>query len=91
MQAAIEQVMQSEAATAQAESSEQLPPDDDVFAKTPRRSVSPGDYWHCNTIPLSGKCWGGMKEALVMVDDFSRKVFVYIMENKQHPAVIEAM
>ena len=32
-----------------------------------------------------------MREALIMVDDFSRKVFVYLMKDKQQDSVVEAL
>jgi hypothetical protein len=62
-----------------------------MFTKVPRNSNAPGEYWHCDTIPLGSKCWGGMREALIMVDDFSRKVFVYLMKDKQQDSVVEAL
>ena len=57
---------------------------------TNRRSSSPGEYWHCDTITL-GKCWDGFNEALVLVDDFSRKIFVYAMKTKRQQCVAEAL
>ncbi len=57
---------------------------------TNRRSSSPGEYWHCDTIPL-GKCWDGFHEALVLVDDFCRKIYVYAMKSKRQECVAEAL
>ena len=54
---------------------------------TNRRSSSPGEYWHCDTIPL-GKCWDGFHEALVLVDDFPRKIYVYAMKTKRQACVV---
>jgi hypothetical protein len=64
---------------------------------TNRRFSSPGEYWHCDTIPL-GRSWDGFNEALVLVDDFSedlhtrrsflnRKIFVYAMKPKRQECV----
>jgi transposase InsO family protein len=57
---------------------------------TNRRSSSPGEYWHCDTIPL-GKCWDGLHEALVLVDDFPQKIYVYAMKTKRQACVAEAL
>ena len=47
-----------------------------------RKSVRPGQIWHCDTIPLPGQCWDKITQALVLVDDYSRKVYVYGMKSK---------
>jgi len=54
------------------------------------RSTSPGQYWHCDTIEITG-AWQGFTEVLVMVDDFSRKVFVYAMKNKRQEQVVSTL
>ena len=55
-----------------------------------RHSTIPGQYWHCDTIQIVG-AWQGFTEALVMVDDFSRKLFVYAMKNKRQEQVVSAL
>ena len=47
-----------------------------------RKSTRPGQMWHCDTIPLPNTCWDRITQALVLVDDYSRKVFVYGMKSK---------
>jgi hypothetical protein len=60
------------------------------FLPTNRRSSSPGEYCHGDTIPL-GKCWDGFHGSLVLVDDFSRKIYVYAMKTKRQECVTEAL
>lgn len=54
------------------------------------RATLPGQVYHCDTIPL-GKCWNGMTEALVMVDDATRKLYAYAMKNKTAESVVDAL
>ena len=67
-----------------------LGPEAQISLAAPRRSTAPGQYWHCDTIPLD-KCWDGARHALVMVDDFSRKVYVYALKNKTGEIIVEAL
>jgi len=55
-----------------------------------RRSTASGQYWHCDTIEISG-AWQGFTEALVIVDDFSRKICVYAMKTKLQEHVVAAL
>ena len=93
MQNDIENMMRSEAEAAKYEANMGDSFDDyaDFYKKVPRYSTSPGEYWHCDTIPLGSKCWGNFTEALIMVDDFSRMVFVYVMKDKTKESVAEAL
>ena len=51
-----------------------------------RRSTKPREYWHADAIPL-GNTWNKMKHALVIVDDFTRTSFIYLMNDTfQHMA-----
>jgi len=45
-----------------------------------RRSAKPREYWHADTI-LLGKTWNHMKQALIMVDDYSCMSFIYLMKD----------
>ena len=54
------------------------------------RATRPGQFFHCDTIPL-GNCWNGMREALVMVDDCSRTVYAYAMKNKTGASVADTL
>ena len=45
-----------------------------------RHSTRPRQYWHADTIPLGSKTWNNMKHALILVDDYSRMTFVYLMK-----------
>jgi len=55
-----------------------------------RRSAKPREYWHADTIPL-GKTWNHMKQALIMVDDYSRMSFIYLMKDKTQHSVAAAL
>ena len=48
-----------------------------------RRSTKPREYWHADTVPL-GQTWHHIQHALVLVDDFTRMSFVYLLK-KQEP------
>ena len=67
-----------------------LDPIDTRYLAAPRRSTAPGQYWHCDTIPLE-KCWENARHALVLVDDFSRKVYVYALKNKTGELIVQAL
>ena len=54
------------------------------------RATLPGQVYHCDTIPL-GKCWNGLTEGLVMVDDCTRKLYAYAMKNKTADSVVDAL
>ena len=47
------------------------------------RSTKSREYWHADTIPL-GNTWNHMKNTLVIVDDFTRMSFVYLLEDKSY-------
>jgi hypothetical protein len=54
-----------------------------------RHSTRPRQYWHADTIPLGSKTWNNMKHALILVDDYSRMTFVYLMKAKtQHTVAV---
>jgi len=55
-----------------------------------RRSTKSREYWHADTIPL-GKTWNHMRDALVIVDDFTRMSFVYRIKNKSQYSVAAAL
>jgi len=46
-----------------------------------RRSTKSREYWHADTIPLE-KIWNHMKDALIIVDDFTRMLFVCPIKDK---------
>ena len=53
----------------------------ELGSTVPRKSTRPGQIWHCDTIPIQTPSWDRITQALVMVDDYSRKVYVY---GRQH-------
>jgi len=55
-----------------------------------RRSTKSREYWHADTIPL-GKTWNHMKDAFVIVDDFTRMSFVYPIKDKSQHSVAAAL
>jgi len=55
-----------------------------------RRSTAPGQYWHCDTIEISG-AWQGFTKVLIIVDDFLCKIFVYAMKTKRQEHVVAAL
>ena len=56
-----------------------------------RHSTRPRQYWHADTIPLGSKSWNNMKHALILVDDFSRMTFVYLLKEKTQHTVAAAL
>ena len=61
------------------------PTGDDVSKTRPlelhRRSTKSPEYWHAGTVPL-GKMWNHIKQALVIVDDFTRMSFVHLIKDR---------
>jgi len=55
-----------------------------------RRSTKSREYWLADTIPL-GNTWNHMKHALVIVDDFTRMSFVYLLKDKFQYSVPAAL
>jgi len=55
-----------------------------------RRSAKPREYWHADKIPL-GKTWIHIKQALIMVDDYSRMLFIYLMKDRTPHTVVAAL
>ena len=55
-----------------------------------RRTTKSREYWHADTIPL-GKTWNHMKDALVIIDDFTRMSFVYRIKDKTQYSVAAAL
>ena len=55
-----------------------------------RRSTKSREYWRADTIPL-GNTWNHMKLALVIVDDFTRMSFVYLLQDKSQYSVAGAL
>ena len=55
-----------------------------------RCSTKSREYWHADTIPL-GNTWNHMKHALVIVDDFTRMSFVYLLKDKSQYSVAAAL
>jgi len=68
------------------------PTGDDVSKTRPLefRSTKSREYWHADTVPL-GKMWNHVKHALVMVDGFTRMLFVYLIKDKSHYTVAAAL
>ena len=56
----------------------------------PARSTKPGQFFHADTIPL-GRCWNGICEALVLVDDCHRKIYTYAMKNRSGASVADKL
>jgi len=55
-----------------------------------RRSTKSREYWHADAMP-PGKTWNHMKDALVIVDDFTRISFVYPIKDKCQYSVAAAL
>jgi len=55
-----------------------------------RCSTESREYWHADTIPL-GKIWNHMKDAFVIVDDFTRMSFVYPIKDHSQYSVAAAL
>lgn len=55
-----------------------------------RCSTKSREYWYADTVPL-GKTWNHTKHALVMVDDFTRMSFVYLIKDKSQYVVAAAL
>ena len=45
-----------------------------------RKSTRPGQIWHCDTIPIQTPSWDRITQALVIVDDYSRKVYLVLQD-----------
>ena len=56
-----------------------------------RHSTRPRQYWHADTIPLGSKTWNNMKHALILVEDYSRMTFVYLLKEKTQHTVTAAL
>jgi len=67
---------------------------DDASKVTPielrHHSTKSREYWHADTIPLN-KTWNHMKDALVIVDDFTLMPFVYPIKDKSQYLVAAAL
>ena len=61
----------------------------DLGSTVQRKSTRPGQIWHCDTIPIQTPSWDRVTQALVMVDDYSRKVYVYGMKGKNGATVAQ--
>jgi len=70
------------------------PTSDDASKARPialrRRSTKSREYWHADTIPL-GKTWNHMKDAPVIVDDFTCMSFLYPIKDKSQYSVAAAL
>jgi hypothetical protein len=54
------------------------------------RSTRPGQFLHADTIPL-GRCWNGICEALVLLDDCHRKIYTYAMKDRSGASVADKL
>ncbi len=55
-----------------------------------RRSTTPRQYWHADTIPLAPN-WQKAKHTLILVDDFTHQCFVKLLKDKTQFHVTETL
>jgi hypothetical protein len=56
-----------------------------------RHSTAPRQYWHADTIPLPAKNWNKAAHALILVDDYTRMTFAYLLKSKNQFDVAAAL